>query len=404
MAKLLKFFLRAGLMLLITLVSLEIVLQLALLQLPQTLIERMPQYQERYGIRLNTEHGTRQYPPKEAVDFEVTSRSGDLYRITCLSPAHIESIEPYRVAYTRDRQGFRNREPWPNDVELVIVGDSFTAAESVRRPYWDGIAESMLVFGLPGSGTLEQKLLLEAFGLPRQPEIVVLAYFGGNDLTDNESFAALQRAGKTHQNRNLLEYLVSFHLVLFLRDSILAASDDDCHYPQAALTEPPTLVAFFDRLIPALALDESALRASEMYQFTQAAIIEMSAMAQSRGAAFILMYIPQKAELYWKFLSRETRQFILDRLPKHLILGEAPISADQVDANLTVQRQVLASLAAEHGFVFLDLSPSLADAVQQGQSPYFFADTHWNQAGHDIAKAALLKSLNQSALDKSPDL
>lgn len=401
MAKLLKFFLRAGLMLLITLVILEIALQLAFLQLPQTLIKRMPQYQERYGIRLNTEHGARQYPPKEAVDFEVTSRSGDLYQITCLSAAHIESIEPYRVAYTRDRQGFRNREPWPDDVELVIVGDSFTAAESVRRPYWDGIAESMLVFGLPGSGTLEQKLLLEAFGLPRQPEIAVLAYFGGNDLTDNESFAKLQRAGltfadKTHQNRNPLDYLVSFHLVLFLRDSILAAGKD-CHYPQAALTEPPTSVAFLDKLIPVLALGESALRASEMYQFTQAAIIEMSAMVQSRGAAFVLMYIPQKAELYWEFLSQETRQFILDRL-------EEPISADQVDANLTVQRQVLASLAAEYGFVFLDLSPSLADAVQQGQSPYFFADTHWNQTGHDIAKAALLKILNQPALDKSPDL
>lgn len=401
MAKLLKFFLRAGLMLLITLVSLEIVLQLAFLQLPQTLIKRMPQYQERYGIRLNTEHGARQYPPKEAVDFEVTSHSGDLYQITCLSAAHIESIEPYRVAYTRDRQGFRNREPWPDDVELVIVGDSFTAAESVRRPYWDGIAESMLVFGLPGSGTLEQKLLLEAFGLPRQPEIAVLAYFGGNDLTDNESFAKLQQAGltfadKTHQNRNPLDYLVSFHLVLFLRDSILAAGKD-CHYPQVALTEPPTSVAFLDKLIPVIALGESALRASEMYQFTQAAIIEMSAMVQSRGAAFVLMYIPQKAELYWEFLSQETRQFILDRL-------EEPISADQVDANLTVQRQVLASLAAEYGFVFLDLSPSLADAVQQGQSPYFFADTHWNQTGHDIAKAALLKILNQPALDKSPDL
>ena len=401
MAKLLKFFPRAGLILFITLASHEIALQLAFLQLPQTLIKRMPQYQERYGIRLNTEHGARQYPPKEAVDFEVTSHSGDLYQITCLSAAHIESIEPYRVAYTRDRQGFRNREPWPDDVELVIVGDSFTAAESVRRPYWDGIAESMLVFGLPGSGTLEQKLLLEAFGLPRQPEIAVLAYFGGNDLTDNESFAKLQQAGltfadKTHQNRNPLDYLVSFHLVLFLRDSILAAGKD-CHYPQAALTEPPTSVAFLDKLIPVLALGESALRASEMYQFTQAAIIEMSAMVQSRGAAFVLMYIPQKAELYWESLSQETRQFILDRLEK-------PISADQVDANLTVQRQVLASLAAEYGFVFLDLSPSLADAVQQGQSPYFFADTHWNQTGHDIAKAALLKILNQLALDKSPDL
>ena len=397
MAKILKFTLRAGLISFIALVSIEIALQLAFLKLPQTLIKRMPQYPERYGIQFNTEHGARQYPPNERVDFEVTSASGDLYQNTCLSSANAEYIEPYRVAYTRDRQGFRNSEPWPDEVELVIVGDSFTAAESVRRPYWEGIAESMLVFGLPGSGTLEQKLLLEAFGLPRHPEIAVLAYFGGNDLIDNERFAELQQAGLTFadQDRNPLDYLVSFHLALLLRDSITAASDKACHYPQAALTDPPASVAFFNDLIPALAIEESALRASDMYQLTEAAIIEMAAMVQSSGAAFVLMYIPQKAELYWEYLNQESKQFILDELP---------ISADQVDANLTVQREAVASLAAEHGFIFLDLTPALAEAIAQGESPYFFADTHWNQVGHDIARRVLLKCVRQLTLDKNPDL
>ena len=400
MAKLLKFFLRAGLISFIALVGIEIALQLAFLRLPQALISRMPQYPERYGIQFNTEHGARRYPPNERVDFEVTSASGDLYQNTCLSPAHVESIEPYRVVYTRDRQGFRNSEPWPDAVDLVIVGDSFTAAESVRRPYWEGIAESMLVFGLPGSGTLEQKLLLEAFGLPRHPKIAVLAYFGGNDLIDNENFAELRQAGltfadKTHQNRNPLEYLVSFHLALFLRESITAASDKPCPYPQTALTDPPTSVAFFDKLIPALAIEESALRASDMYQLTEAAIIEMVARVQSSGAAFVLMYIPQKAELYWEYLNQESKQSILDALS---------ISADQVDANLTVQREAVASLAAEHGFIFLDLKPALAEAIAQGESPYFFADTHWNQVGHDIARRALLKCVRQLTLDKNPDL
>lgn len=400
MAKILKFTLRAGLIAFIALVSIEIALQIAFLKLPQTLISRMPQYPERYGIQFNTEHGARQYPPNERVDFEVTSASGDLYQNICLSPASAESIEPYRVVYTRDRRGFRNSEPWPDEVDLVIAGDSFTAAESVRRPYWEGIAESMLVFGLPGSGTLEQKLLLEAFGLPRHPKIAVLAYFGGNDLTDNGYFAELRQAGltfadKTHQDRNPLDYLVSFHLALLLRDSIRAASDKPCHYPQTALTDPPTSVVFFDKFIPALAIEESALRASDMYQLTEAAIIEMAATVQSSGGAFVLMYIPQKAELYWEYLNQESKQSIL---------GKLPISVDQVDANLTVQRDSMASLAAEHGFIFLDLKPALAEAIAQGESPYFFADTHWSQVGHDIARRVLLKCVRQLTLDKNPDL
>lgn len=400
MAKILKFTLRAGLIAFIALVSIEIALQIAFLKLPQTLISRMPQYPERYGIQFNTEHGARQYPPNERVDFEVTSASGDLYQKICLSPASAESIEPYRVVYTRDRQGFRNSEPWPDEVDLVIAGDSFTAAESVRRPYWEGIAESMLVFGLPGSGTLEQKLLLEAFGLPRHPKIAVLAYFGGNDLTDNGYFAELRQAGltfadKTHQDRNPLDYLVSFHLALLLRDSIRAASDKPCHYPQTALTDPPTSVVFFDKLIPALAIEESALRASDTYQLTEAVIIEMAATVQSSGGAFVLMYIPQKAELYWEYLNQESKQSIL---------GKLPISAGQIDANLTVQRDSMASLADEHGFIFLDLKPALAEAIAQGESPYFFADTHWSQVGHDIARRVLLKCVRQLTLDKNPDL
>ena len=400
MAKILKFTLRAGLIAFIALVSIEIALQIAFLKLPQTLISRMPQYPERYGIQFNTEHGARQYPSNERVDFEVTSASGDLYQKICLSPASAESIEPYRVVYTRDRQGFRNSEPWPDEVDLVIAGDSFTAAESVRRPYWEGIAESMLVFGLPGSGTLEQKLLLEAFGLPRHPKIAVLAYFGGNDLTDNGYFAELRQAGltfadKTHQDRNPLDYLVSFHLALLLRDSIRAASDKPCHYPQTALTDPPTSVVFFDKLIPALAIEESALRASDTYQLTEAVIIEMAATVQSSGGAFVLMYIPQKAELYWEYLNQESKQSIL---------GKLPISAGQIDANLTVQRDSMASLADEHGFIFLDLKPALAEAIAQGESPYFFADTHWSQVGHDIARRVLLKCVRQLTLDKNPDL
>ena len=203
MTKAIRAILRPLLVILATVVILEAVLQLAFTLLPTNLTQRMPQYRQRMGYRLHAEHGAREYPAGEAVDLVITPQSGDLYRISCLKPTHTEAFEPYRVSYVRDNHGFRNPEPWADDVELVILGDSFVAAESVQAPFWQGLSDSMLVLGLPGSGTLEQARLLNAFGLPRNPELVVLAFFGGNDLTDNLVYSELSEQGLTSRIKSI---------------------------------------------------------------------------------------------------------------------------------------------------------------------------------------------------------
>jgi len=70
-----------------------------------------------------------------------------------------------------------------------------------------------------------------------------------------------------------------------------------------------------------------------------------------------------------------------------------------LDSNLVAQRNQLESIASEHEFQLLDLTPFLIDAVEKGQSPYFFSDTHFNQVGHDITRQALIKFLSESPLD-----
>ena len=169
---------RATVLVLLTLTALELALQLAFPRLPGAIIEQMPQYRARMGFRLDTAHGLQEYPPNEAVSYEISRASGDLYKLTCLSPDSAPPFESYRVSFQRDSRGYRNPEPWPDKARIVILGDSFTAAEAIIAPYWQDLSDSMLVLGLPGSGTLQQQRLLEAYALPREPEIVVvLAYF-----------------------------------------------------------------------------------------------------------------------------------------------------------------------------------------------------------------------------------
>jgi len=265
----------------------------------------------------------------------------------------------------------------------------------------------MLVLGLPGSGTIEQKLLLDQFGMPRSPQTVILAYFGGNDLTDNLTFHALQQADltfaeKTHQNRNPLEYLISFHLALFIRDALTLSTQNDCHYPIDAQTQPPTPLAFFDSMVSTLTLSESDLQNTEGYQITSQAIIDVANQVQQSHAQFILMYIPQKAEVYWDYLSPDDQQAIIDTLPDS-VLGKVSDERVSIGDNIQAQRNLLGDLAEENNFDMLDLTTFLRDAVENGQSPYFFADTHWNQVGHDIVNKVLLDFLVQSTLDKNHD-
>ena len=408
MRKVIIFGLKIILVLTITFIVIELILQVIFLSLPQVITQRMPQYPERYGIRFNTLHGAREYPAKEQVVLEINSFSGDLYQLSCLSPKDAVQVTPYQVSYTRDAHGFRNPEPWRDEVNVVVIGDSFTAAESIVDPFWKNLSDSMLVLGLPGSGTLEQKLLYEHFAQPRSPEIVILAFFGGNDLTDNLTFYDLQNedlsfADKSHQNRNPFEYLVSFHLALFIRDAITQSNTQTCHYPITAQTQPPSTLAFFDRMVSLLTINEDNLNQSEMFSITRDTIVDMDQSVKLAGRHFILMYIPQKAEVYWQYLTEQDKQSIIESLPANPLGNEESVTRDSINANLLAQRHLLQDLATENDILFLDLTPFLEDNVASGQSPYFFADTHWNQIGHDLVGQVLRDFISQSTLDKNPN-
>lgn len=218
----------------------------------------------------------------------------------------------------------------------------------------------------------------------------MLAYFAGNDLSDNQVFLEMGRAGKSiadkvHQNRSPLEYLVTVHLALYLRDAVHKANIRDCPYPQVAHTETPTPVAFFDNLLPTLALDTDTLRASDMFQATLSSILGISEALAERGIRFVMMYIPQKAELFWDYLGKESKRAITSRIAE----TNWPITPELIDQHISVQRDLWGAIALERRIEFLDMTPALRSAIDSGKSPYFFGDTHWNQFGHDLAREEL---------------
>ena len=392
--------LQALLLLLFTLVVLELSLQLAFPMLPRDLIDPMPQYLQRMGHRLVTAHGARQYPAGELIDSEITALSGDLYTLSCMTAENARPLKPYRVTFRRDQHGFRNDEPWPENADLVVIGDSFTAANSIQRPYWQGLSDSMISLGVSGTGTLEQQRIFKAFALPLQPKLVILAYFAGNDLQDTRFYHDMQQEGLTrhdllHRKKSFYDYSIVFRLLQFISEATANATENICHYPMIARTDPPTPIAFYRSFFDMFAMDSDTLRQSEELRLTRTSISEMADALKPIDAELLLLYIPQKAEVYWNYLDESSKSTIIEvELRDPRITG-----VDVIDENLTAQRDVMRDLAAELGVAFLDMTPLLDEAALAGQSPYFFADTHWNQLGHDIARNALLDFLNRNKLD-----
>ena len=388
-------------LLLITVVALEIALQLAFPLLPPNIIRDMPQYEERLGFRLETEHGVHEFPALQNVHYNITTHFGDLFDLTCVEPADVPPFEPYEVSFQRDSHGFRNAEPWREDVSLVVLGDSFTNGASIQRPFWQDLAESMLVLAVPGTGTLEHQRIFDAFALPRQPETVVLAFFSGNDLEDSQRFHDMLRQGMTrrdlaHRYKNPHEYTVLFHLLLHLGEGATPGSTIECHYPVIAQTNPPTPLAFFRMFLNQLGEDEASLLQSEKLRLVKTSISEMASALAAESAELILMYIPHKAELYWRHLDAATKEKIIAAESRDRKLT----GLNKIDDNLATQREVMRNVADEIGIDFLDLTPHFSAAIDAGAQPFFLADTHWNQQGHNIARNALLDFLNQSNLEK----
>lgn len=404
MRRIVRFAIRAFVLALITALLLELVLQLAFPHLPKVLIEQMPQYQARIGYVLDAQHGARQLPASQDVEYFVTPQGGDLYNYpgACVSQANVQRFEPYRVSFKRDKHGFRNEEPWPDTIDLVVLGDSFTAAEVIQRPYWQGLSDSMLVLALPGSGTVEQQLLFEAFALPQKPKTTVLAYFAGNDLEDNGYLSWMDAKDMTwrdipHLYKHAHDYSVVFRLAQYLAASALQSVQRNCHYPLIARTELPTPVIFYRYFLPQLRLNMFDLLASEKMRLTRTSISEIASAMQAAGGELILMYIPTKIEIYWEYLDDESKEKFIAIESRDYGVG----GLKHLEPNLHVQRQVMREFADEIDIAFLDLTPSLQAAVQDGITPYFVADTHWNQQGHDIARIALLDFLNGTTLAAS---
>lgn len=303
---------------------------------------------------------------------------------------HPNRSAEFSVTVHVNREGFVDRE-WgpkrPGVPRVVLLGDSFVAAAQV--PLEQGLGRALereverahgaqvevLSMGVPGAGTATALGLLETRALPREPDLVLLAFLVSNDVLNNHALLE-PKSDKPFFRLEAGELLAT--------DAQGSLDSAWSRGPLWAHSHAWRWVArgVLRRRIATQKLELGAgmpidLRVhdpaggptwDEAWQITDALVGTISDRCREQGVSFATLLLPSAVEA-----TRDGR--------------EAAIAAWPALAgwDLTLAFQRAASLAGEHGPV-LDLRPVL-ERVQDGTPLYYAQDGHWTPRGHQAAAA-----------------
>lgn len=306
------------------------------------------------------------------------------------------------VSLRFNRFGFRGPD-WessrrPGVARIAVLGDSFVAAMAVNES--DTAAARLqdrlnresgsrqvevLNFGVSGASTAQSLITWRSVVSSLQPDVVLLCFYNGNDLSDNHPqlssalrpYLRLNEAGELTRHPDpswrwrwgqwLAEHS---HLYVWQRSKMQGLRD---RLRSATNTVPPGLRCF-DTHPP----DPYP----EAWRLTEALIGALAREVVDQGARFVLVAVPSHEQVI-----PEAWQALLDRLSAE---EKARYRSDEPDRRLR-------ELADRLGIEFVSLLPVFQRSAKQ--LPLFFENRgHWNEAGNDLAAAEMARALNANAL------
>jgi len=333
------------------------------------------------------------------IDFYITS--GDLFGYM---PGKIRPpIEDALLAsfmLTWDENGFRVPAQTADHYPIAAVGDSFTEAPIIEQPWVDLLAQTLGVpvgnYGYRGYGPVEVGRVVREQVAQQPRRWLIFAWFAGNDLYDIGRSKTIDERSTAFLLEGVLNRAV---------ENIAPESSPNTHYdfPMPVIIGGNYYeMAFLADFLWAQRPPTEGLSASRNAQ-EAAAILQDTKAALGAETCTALVFIPTKEQLYYPYIYPTERQWLrgVGKMPiingaGWLELQDAPITEAQEPAlldQINAQRDLLADLAAEHAYLFIDLLPPFSQAVANGDLLYYPYDTHWNPQGHALAAAFIAEQL-----------
>lgn len=352
---------------------------------------------------------------------------GISYPLPYLADPHVGSrLQPgFSAWFTQEgealvrinRAGFRDREhaiAKPADtVRIAVLGDSF--AEAVQVPvdqtFWSVLEDELqargafgggrievLNFGISGHGTAQQLQMLHHHVWQYDPDIVLLAFFAGNDVRNNSQKLEpdpVRPFYKPVRDRLVLDdsfrqlpdfqkansAWVKWKVRLINSSRLLQLLN---HWKQQGRTHHPTSNEAFEP-----GLDDRVFAPPpdgdwrEAWDLTDRLILKIHGEAEAHDARLVVALVTQAVQVH----------------PDPHVRRAFAVGLDVEDLSYPERR--LIELGQRHGFEVVPLADSLAEyAERHGAYLHGFPNTapgagHWNAIGHRLAGERIAEALDQ---------
>jgi lysophospholipase L1-like esterase len=303
-----------------------------------------------------------------------------------------------------------------NTYRILVLGDSFTAGLQVaEEETFPKLLEALLQAEFPrtnfevinagviGYGTDNQLAYFTAEGYKYQPDLVLLAFFTGNDITDNIWYslynlendqlvqvAAAQppdpgarapgwsREGSTF--RKVRTFLYSNSRLYSVSIELLTL---------AAIQRVPALANLLISL-GLVEITQPVVNYGNIYAFrylpeeawikTEALIVQLKREVEANGGELLVAILPDETDV-----DEDRRSEIYD--------AYAHLTKEQALSGPLPARHIAQLLQAQN-ISYVSLLTALQDHQRQtGEVLYYRYDGHWNAAGHAVAGQAIFQYL-----------
>ena len=299
--------------------------------------------------------------------------------------------------------GFRNSESEPlynysKYINIMILGDSFTFGGVSRSPFPQILSHKLIDisksnilvsnFGTPGYGTINEYAILEKYGHRIKPHVVIVAFFIGNDFSDNLI--------PLNQIRVINGYLV-YNVITWSNNSIVLTDRDLNNYVNLATDKglsPYSLAQLIriDKFGDQMTFVEKTARQLGI-NFPDVRTVVDFIKAKLSMSSILSFGITTSA--YYRVTEEEervTKEYLIKinrkcrQLDAELILVMIPEHIGNYDNS--DKRKTLKRISAETGITkTIDLFPLFKDGLDKYYLEY---DAHFSQRGHQAVADILL--------------
>jgi len=434
----------------------EIILRSFALKLPRRILEVRPDAGPTPLLRRWISSSRYQMRLRPNVRTYSEWRFGDIAQIGIIRRDALPR-EVHRFDVESDAEGFSN--PQVRDkIDIAALGDSLTegwvvpASEAwpARLEKLSGLAVQN--YGVPAFGPQQERYVLEDFALRHRPRLVVLAFFGGNDLADALSFdrwqAGRRREGAVDLGPEIVRRAkipASFrnYEKLYLWSAMVAAVQSfgrDATQPRARATSEESggleqarfengifripvrgqmmSFAWMPPHLFQLATPRAELEQSLAWKLTRDTLHEINSICRQNNARLIVMYVPPAPQVDWRmteqamapaalkraidFYFEAWNQMlarpsigrglgrIINRFPR---FDRSAVTVDAIRGNRFALNETTADFCRGENIPLLDLTAALQQQAEAGRPVYFPDDEHWNATGHETAARELSRFL-----------